>query len=341
MHKIIAALVALLLLTSCQKQPKRYEAEFLLLFDTMTRIVGYADSEQEFTAQATFIKESLQEYHELFDIYKTYDGIANLKTINDNAGIAPVAVDARIIELLEFCKEMYAATDGKVNAAMGSVLSLWHEYREAGIADPLNAQLPPTEKLQVAAEHIDINDIIIDKSASTVYLSDSQMSLDVGAIAKGYAAQRVCELARAQGIANILISVGGNVCAVGDKFGEPWRVGVQNPDGESSESIIGSVNLSDNSMVTSGTYQRYYTVGGVRYHHIVDPATLMPSQLYAAVTVIHPDSGIADALSTALFCLSESDAESLLQQYEDAHALWVYSDNSTKSTQGFTELLRK
>ena len=116
------------------------------------------------------------------DIYNDYDGINNLKTINDNAGVAPVKVDEKIILLLKDCTDYYDLTDGKVNVAMGSVLQLWHEARNDGINDPAHAYLPDADALTEAAKHTDPNQIIIDEAASTVYITDSKVRLDVGAI---------------------------------------------------------------------------------------------------------------------------------------------------------------
>ena len=268
-----------MLLSGCAESPqtekKQYQATFLTLFDTVTTIVGKADSEESFRMISQSIHDELLEYHQLFDIYNDYDGIANLKTINDNAGIAPVNVDERIIALLKDCKTFYEATGGKVNVAMGSVLQLWHEARNDGINDPAIAYLPKQEQLEAAAEHMDLSAVILDEAASTVFISDPLVRLDVGAIAKGWAAQRVCESAPS----GLLISVGGNVCATGpkDEAGTPWVVAVQNPDG--GEEHLHTLYLSSGSMVTSGDYQRAYVVNGELYHHIIDPNTLYPSTL--------------------------------------------------------------
>ncbi len=117
-------------------QPRRFsdiKASFLELFDTVTTVVGYAESEEEFSAEMNRFHDLLEEYHQLYDIYNDYEGVTNIKTINDNAGGDPVEVDQRIIDLLLFAKEMYGRTGGKTNVMMGSVLSIWHDAREYGI----------------------------------------------------------------------------------------------------------------------------------------------------------------------------------------------------------------
>lgn len=337
MKRFLTLLLAVLLLGGCtpkEPQESRYQATFLELFDTVTTIVGYAPTEEAFSATAEAIHDDLEEYHQLFDIYNTYPGVVNLKTLNDTAATAPVKVDEKIMELLKFCREVYDATSGKVNIAMGSVLQLWHEARESGIADPANAKLPEEAALTEAAKHTDLSQLILDEEAGTVFYADPEMSLDVGAIAKGYALEQVCKTAPE----GLLISVGGNVRATGPKpDGGSWVVGIQNPTGE--DGYLHTLEVQDISVVTSGDYQRYYTVDGVSYHHIIDPETLYPGRLWRAVTVLCHDSGLADGLSTALFLLPQAEGQALLDKF-GCEALWVDSDNNLYYSPGFRDYIR-
>lgn len=328
----------------CSSNKKtRYEGEFLILFDTVTKIVAFTDTKEEFGEYTQLIYDKLKILHELYDIYNDYDGINNIKTINDNAGIKPVKVEKEIIDLLIFSKELYEITDGKVNVALGSVLSVWHDYRTIGIDDPDKASLPSMEELEKAKVHTDINCIIIDEKASTVYLDDPNMSLDVGAIAKGYAVEKVSHMAYDKGYKNGLISVGGNVRAMrdkGDKLGD-WNVGIQNPDSDSEKTNIYTLKLNDRSLVTSGDYQRYYTVDGKQYHHIIDPSTLMPSDYFSAVTVVCKDSGMADGLSTALFNMPIEEGKKLVDKLTDTEAVWIHQDGLVEFSENFEKLINK
>lgn len=336
-------LILLLALCACgMGGMDRYQASFFDVFDTQTMVTGYAESEEEFTATAQLVHEELIRYHQLFDIYHTYEGINNIKTINDQAGGEPIVVDPAIIELLELAKAMYEKTDGMVNAAMGSVLSVWHEYREAGIDDPLNAKLPAMELLEERNQHTDIDDVLIDKAASTVCLRDPQMSLDVGSIGKGFAVQKAAELLKEQNINNVIISAGGNVYAVGTRpDNSPWTVGIQNPDTESAQPIVATVAVSDMAVVSSGSYQRYYTVDGVNYHHIINPKTLMPKLDVVSLSVITTDSGVADALSTALFNMEPQSGIALIESLPDTEALYIMSDDSEHYSSGYKSYLSK
>ena len=312
---------------------KQYTATFLTLFDTVTTIVGHAESEAAFKEQAQRIHDDLLVYHQLFDIYNDYDGVNNLKTVNDRAGIGPVQVDRAVIELLLDCRHYYELTEGRVNVAMGSILRLWHDAREEGIRDPANAALPDRDLLEAAANHIRFEDIVIDETASTVYIPDEAMSLDVGAVAKGWATQRVAEKAPA----GMLISVGGNVCATGPKQGEsPWVIGIQNPAGGE---YLHTIYVTGESVVTSGDYQRTYTVDGTPYHHIIDPDTQMPGGYWRSVSIVCRDSALADALSTALFLLPLQEGRELAAKC-GAEALWVDGEGNEFMTSGFESIIR-
>ncbi len=340
MKRIIPLLLILsLLLSGCTMvaapEEKQYNATFLNLFDTLTTIVGRGASEEEFKGKAQQIHDKLLEYHQLFDIYTEYPDMVNLATLNKEAAKAPVAVDSRIMALLVECKELYTATGGKVNVAMGAVLSLWHETRSEGRDDPSTAALPDQEALEEGSLHCNMEDLVLDQVAGTVFFSDPNLQLDVGAIAKGWAVQRVAE----ETAPGFLISVGGNVCATGpkDEQGTPWVIGIQDPDG--GESYLHTIYLEKGCVVTSGDYQRAYVVDGKLYHHIIDPDTLYPSECWRSVSVVCEDSGIADALSTALFLLPLEEGQELLIKF-NAHALWVDAQGERHYSPDFRDMIR-
>lgn len=337
---IAAALLLCLILSGCaagagEPEQKLYTATFLTVFDTVTTIKGRAESEEAFSMLSREIHDELQRYHQLFDIYNEYEGINNLKTVNDSAGIAPVQVDEPIMQLLLDCKSYYEASGGMVNVAMGGVLQLWHEARNDGIRNPAGAYLPSQEALEAASQHWDFANVILDEAACTVYLADPQMSLDVGAIAKGWSVEQVAKNAPA----GMLISVGGNVRATGpkDAKGTPWVVGIQDP--KDATKNLHTLYVTGGSLVTSGDYQRTYAVNGELYHHIIDPATLHPGTYWSSVTILCEDSGLADALSTALFLMDQAQGQKLLDQF-GAKALWVDREGNLYYSPGFQDLIR-
>lgn len=332
MKRLLWLVGALLVLSGCGTGMQRYEATYWDVFDTVTTVTGYAAVQAEFDAAAREIHDALLEYHRLYNIYESYDGLRNLKTVNDQAGIGPVPVDERILSLLQFAQTAWTETGSRVNAAMGSVLALWHDAREQALEDPDRAALPDRRALEEAALHTDLSALELDLEAGTAFLTDPDMALDVGALAKGYAVEQVAAAAPD----HFLISVGGNVCATGPKpDGTPWTVAVENPDGGDFLKLL---YAEDRSVVTSGDYQRYFELDGVRYHHIIDPDTLEPAAYWRSVTVVAESSAAADCLSTALFTLPQAEGQQLLDQW-GAEALWIGRDGAQVMSPGFSAYL--
>lgn len=332
------------LLSGCSAEEKpleKFDVQYLDYFDTITSITVYAEDEKQWEEYQTALKDSLQRYHQMFDIYHNYQGINNIKTVNDHAGISPVEVDPDLLGLLKFSEELCDKTDGKVNVAMGSVLSIWHDYRTSAMDQPDSAGIPDMTELQAAAEHTDIHQMELDETKGTVFLPDPVMQLDVGAVAKGYTAQLICDDLRERGVTSALVSIGGNVQTIGRRSdGKPWRVGIQNPDTRSSNPYLHAVELEDLALVTSGVYQRYYEVDGVRYHHIINPDTLMPWWEYQSVTILCKDGRAADALSTAVFNMGLDEGKALIESMEDTEAFWVMPDGTEICSSGFEQYVK-
>lgn len=345
MKKLFCALLpALLVFSLCAcggVKAERFSSEIFDYFDTVTTVTAYDVSAADFDKKLSLFTEKIGEYHGLFDIYSPYEKSANIYTLNMEAGNAPVKVDGRIIDLLEYGKKVYELTRGKVNICFGSVLSLWHDCREAGLKDPKNSKLPDMNMLKQAAKHTDINDLIIDREKSTVYFADSEMSLDVGAIAKGYAAGELTEWAKENLWSSAVISIGGNVCAFGGKADStPWNIGVESPDKDLGD-YAEVLKITDGCVVTSGDYQRFYTVNGKDYCHIIDPDTLMPAEYFSGVTVLCDDSALADALSTALFNMSIEQGTETVESMDGVEALWIDKENNRHYSSGFKEYIKK
>lgn len=312
---------------------QKYSTSFTGVFDTLTQVIGYAESKEAFTREAEAFRVRLQYYHRLFDIYNSYQGITNMCDVNERAGQAPVPVTGDLLDFLTFCVTEAEHTQGKVNAGLGAMLSIWHDYREHAILWPEDAALPAMEDLEAAMAHTDLQALVLNPEAATVFYSDPDFRMDVGALAKGYG----LEMAARDLPDHYLISVGGNVLATGPKpTGESWVIGVQAPD---SDNYVCKLNLDKGSVVTSGDYQRYFIVDGQTYHHIIDPETLMPGNKWRSVSIVCDDSGLGDALSTALF-LMDLEAGRQLVQASGAEAVWVDFDGKLFMTDGFEKVLK-
>ena len=343
---LLTTLSMLFSLFSCKNKEskQKYTNTYLEYFDTVSTVVGYFETEDEFEVVSELVEKRLSEYHMLYDIYHTYEGITNLKDINAlyDGVHKEFTVDERIVDMLLFSKEMYILTVGETNIAMGSVLSLWHNAREAATKNPSDAAVPLEEELLAAAKHTDIDNLIIDKENKTVFINDPEMTLDVGAVAKGYATEMIARELEALGASGITLNIGGNIRIIGAKPGdEPWVVGIESPDIYSGSPYAEYMYLRGGSLVTSGSYQRFYYVDGKNYHHIIDKDTLYPSEYYTSVSVYATDSGFADSLSTALFSMDVESGMALIEKLDNVEALWIAKDGTKTYSDGFKNYCKK
>lgn len=335
----------LVILTGCPKTAKREEKiepkgmVYFTFFDTVSYIYSYAgDSQKTFETRCQGTSDILNYYHSLFNIYYDFSGVNNLKTVNDNAGKAPVKVDRKLIDFLLYAKSLYEITNGEMNVMMGSVLKIWHNCREQASSAPSNAHIPTQDELSEAAKHTDISLLEIDEENLTVFISDPNASIDVGALGKGYATEKAAEYLRSVGAESYVLNIGGNIRIIGHKKdGTGWGTGIKDPKDTSRYATI--INIADTSCVTSGDYERYFSVDGKRYHHIIDKDTLMPSEHFSSVTIITADSGLADALSTALFSMSYEDGLDLLRRMSiNVEVLWILPNGDMLMSEGFKAL---
>jgi len=305
--------------------PQRVEIK--KVFDTYGNLYDYTGMKKsDLDALCDRVYQSLTEYHKLYDIYHEYDGMTNLATLNRTAGEGAQTVDKKIIDLLVFSKEMHEITSGEVNIAMGSVLKIWHDYREAG------TKLPPMALLTEAAKHTDINDIVIDEENLTVEILDPSLRIDVGATGKGYAVEMVARALKEEGRSGIVLDVGGNLRVIGKKpSGEGWKSGIRNPQAPYSSTYVYVTELKDAALVTSGGYERFYTVDGVRYHHIINGETLMPENYYLSVSIKSASSAYSDALSTAVFNMTPDEARAFVPRLDGVFAILVFPDGSVET----------
>jgi thiamine biosynthesis lipoprotein len=318
----------------------KYSYEFLGSFDTLIQFMGYAEDKAAFEVMAKRGQARFEALNRQYDRYHAYEGINNIMTINSQAGIAAVKVDKEITDLVKFSIKWHDKSPGACNIALGPVLELWHVARTKGLDFPDQAALPDMAELKKASLLCNLQDVIVDESAGTVFLEKIGMSLDVGAVAKGFACQIVADELKAAGYVSFVISGGGNIIAVGapkDGIRAKWGIGIQNPDGNDPPLDIAYVN--DESVVTSGDYQRTYVVDGKAYHHLIDPVTLMPANYFRSVSVLTPDSGLADFYSTTLFLLPLEEGR-IAAATAGVDVLWFLPDGTQVATAGMKAVLK-
>ena len=235
------------------------------------------------------------------------------------------------IDFLLYAKELYTLTNGEMNVMMGSVLKIWHDCREAG------NRIPTKNELDEANKYTDISLLEIDEVNGTVRIADPNASIDVGALGKGYATELAAKHLEEKGVQSYVLNIGGNIRIVGTKpDGSGWDTGVKNPENPSTYSMY--LTISNTSCVTSGNYERYYIVDGERYHHIIDKDTLMPADYFGAVCILTSDSGLADALSTALFSMSYEEGLAIVEKIGGVEVIWITLDGEIYKTDGIAAL---
>jgi thiamine biosynthesis lipoprotein len=220
---------------------------------------------------------------------------------------------------------------------MGSVLSIWHEYRQEGLDEPWAAKLPPMEKLEAAAEHTDINDLVIDEEAGTVTLTDPAMKLDVGAIAKGYACDVVADTLEAYGCTDFCIEIGGELVVKGlNTKGVNWHIAINKPVEDSlcvNREIQEIVELTNCGMATSGNYRNFYEIDGKKYSHTIDPRTGYPVRHnLLSATIIAPDCMTADAWATACMVAGLEKSQIWIKNRSDLKGYLIYEENGEIKT---------
>lgn len=249
---------------------------------------------------------------------------STLIDINKASGVSAVNVPADIYPL--FARAVFFAekTDGAFNPAIGGVVKLWNIGFE-------NARKPEDRDIQVALSRTDYKDVQL--AGTAVFLKKEGMKLDLGAIAKGFAADELTRIVKQAGIMHAVIDIGGTISAVGVRpDGKRWNIGIRDPRIRQGQPII-SAPIENRSISTSGSYERYFEQDGIRYHHIIDPATGYPVQSNMIAVSVFADSATdADALSTACFVLGYKKAVKLLDELPNTEALFIFDDNSVRTT---------
>lgn len=341
---------SLIFLVSCKKESvEKYDIEFFNTFDTVTHIIIYDSDSKRANKELETMHNRFNELHKIYDKYNDYEGLNNLKTINDNAGIEPVKVDKELFYLIEYSLDSYKNISNKTNIAMGPVVDTWNKYRElyeAGktkeeVVELLGSEIPTKKELDLSRQYLNVDDIVLNKEDQTVYLKKTDMQLDVGSVAKGYATELVAKEAEERGVKSAIISAGGNVRAIGGPIDRDYySVAVQNPYKNSKEEkdFLTVLKIKGKSVVTSGDYQRYFKVDDKNYCHIIDPESLMPGNIYRSVSVITEDSLLCDYLSTSLFLMPYEEGRDLADKL-NVDVIWAFPNGEVKVTDGAKKLM--
>ncbi len=314
MFKIQKILLVLLLATchlslvtclcSCSPKKESLYRKTMILMDTLVTIHVVADSEE--TADRAMAK-AFEEIGKLDTLLNFFSDKSELASINRNAGISGVRVSPETLEVIE--KAVYASekSGGAFDVTIGPEISLWDFFAK---------KKPDDTAVRERLALVNYRLIVLDQKKSTVELKKKGMLIDLGGIAKGYAADKAVEVLKGQGIRSGLVAAAGDIRAFGLKQdGKPWRVGIRNPrqKGKDDE-ILATIEIRDMAISTAGDYERFFTIDGERYHHILDPATGFPARGCQSVSIMAKDGVSADSFSTAVFVLGPQKGMEVLQR---------------------------
>ncbi len=328
-RKLILCLSMLLYITTgCNKTKEKIVQQEEYMLGTFIQAKVY-DSNK--TKAKKSLEKAFKRVEEIEERFSVNIPTSEISQINKNAGIAPTKVDEEVIYLLRKSTYYSKLSQGAFDPTIGNLVQLW------GIGTD-HAQIPDDESLQKALSIVNFNDLIINEEKSVVSLAKKGQRLDLGAIAKGYAADEMKKNLIEEGVRTAFLNLGGNVLTIGSKpDGSSWKVGIQNPF-TTRGNYIGILEVRDQAIVSSGNYERYFEEEGKRYHHILDPRTGYPSNNgIISTTIITNQSIDADALSTAVYVMGLEKGLALINSLADTEAVFITNEKKVYITSGLEE----
>lgn len=323
----ILLVFSLSILGGCSKKEVNKEplSKSELLMGTVIKVTLY-DSDDE-----SILNDIFNKVKELEANLSINENGTLVDKINESAGIEPVKVDDDTYEVIKKGLEYSKVSNGLFDITIGPLVKLW----SIGLPEQ---KLPTQEEIDSKLPLIDYNDLVLDDSEKTVYLKRPGMMIDLGGIAKGFTADIISEILTERGVKSAIIDLGGNIFAHGNKNNTDfWKIGIQNPLSERG-GIIGSIQVKNKSVVTSGTYERYFEENGVRYHHILSPKTGYPYENnIAGITIVSDKSVDGDALSTSVFAMGVEDGLKFVNSRDGIDAIFVTNENKVYLSDGIKD----
>lgn len=268
---------------------------------------------------------------ELENKMSTKIATSEVSKINDNAGIDKVKVSDDTYTVIKEALKYGKISKGKFDITVGNLVDLW------GIGTE-NEKVPSEEEIQKALATVDYNKVEIDDNNKTVFLKDKGMKIDLGAIAKGYVADDIVKILEKDGVKSAIINLGGNVYVYGNKGGKNFKIGIRNPLSPDPNDYLGIYQSQNESVVTSGVYERFFEKDGKRYHHILSTSDGYPiDNNLISTSIITKSSMDADALSTTTFALGLKEGLKLIENTKNTEAMFITADKKIYMTSGLKD----
>jgi len=318
---LLLGFLAAILVAGCAGPPKPVSQTELLLGTTIT-ITVFDRIDSGMLAQAFARVRSIQ------DRMTTVGTSSEVDEVNQEAGIRPVKVTRDVFDVVKTALEFSRLTNGAFDITVGPIVKLW----SIGTS---HEQLPTKKAIDELLPLVNWHLVKLDQAAGTIYLEKRGMAIDLGGIAKGYAADEAERILAKAGVRHAILDFGGNIVVMGSKpDGSPWRIGIQTPFADRG-SYLGIVTASEMSVVTSGPYERYFVRNGVVYHHIINPKTGYPVEDHLTSTTIYSDvSIVGDGLSTSVFVMGLQDGYALVRDLKGVDAIFVTDSGKVYATPG-------
>lgn len=296
-----------------------------LFMGTVVKITLY-DSDD-----STILDKAFNKVAEIESLVSINEAGTELDKVNDSAGISPVEVTSTTYEIVEKGLEYSKLSNGDFDITIGPLVKLWN----IGLDD---AKVPTQEEIDSVLPLIDYNFLELNEEAHTIFLKNKGMMIDLGSIAKGYAADEISRILTENNVNSAIIDLGGNIYAHGIKpSGQDWNIGIQNPFNTRGD-IIGVLKVKNKTVVTSGIYERYIEKDGVKYHHLLNPNTGYPFENnIAGVTIVTDKSTDADALSTTVFAKGLEEGLKFVESLSNVDAIFITKDNKVYITDGIRD----
>ena len=325
MRCVIAAVVLAFLLPAAVHAGPAHAIDYdSRVMGTVVNLTIWTDDEGNAAEAANAVFEEFRRVDRLMSSWRPDSEVS---AINANAGIQPVVVDEEVLNVIERAQQTSKRTGGAFDITVGAFRGLWKFDQD------MDGSIPDDSEIAERAGLVNYRDVILDPKRHTAMLRRPRMRITLGGIAKGYAVDRAVAILRRRGFSDFVIHAGGDIYAAGRHAGRPWHVGIRDPRG-AANSIFAVAEIDDASFSTSGDYERGFVRNGVRYHHIIDPATGRPAKRSRSVTVRAADAITADMWSTALFILGPDQGLALVKKMSNLDAVFVGADNQVTVSSG-------
>ena len=328
MKKAICLILIAFILSGCSNQDKVYSKD-LMYMDAYINVKIYGNDKKKIEKALSEVDKMYKEYDGLSDRYTPYDDVVNINYINKKLQVnKEIKIDERLYDILEYSQSYDLKTNKLFNIALGNVIDVWAQYR-----DVIKKGFPSSAELNSNGS-IDSSSLVL-KGSNTI-MKTSNISLDLGAIAKGYVTELAGDYLDSIGLHKYLITAGTSSVKAGDHYnGDRYKIGLTNPN--KTDDLFKIIKGNNISVTTSGSYERYYEYEGIRYSHIIDPITLFPPNYMLSVTVVTDDAALGEILSTTLYLMPIKDGVEYLKSFEGAEAVWYGVDGEITMTDGMNK----